>query len=414
MKAQAVSDCSLIAPVPRISLQAFCEAEETARIIEAAATDRRMERAHVSAQMGGPAAAIAAFREAPTPNIIVLDTAANGPELLSHLAALAEFCDPGTKVVVIGRYNDILLYRELLARGVSDYLVAPSNVLEFIRTISHLYITSGAAPLGKIIAITGAKGGTGASTLAHNIAYSAARDLSIQTVLADMDLGFGTAGLDYNQDPPQGIADAVFAPDRIDETFVDRLLAKCSEKLSMLAAPGSLDRLYDFAETGFDHLADILRATTPCVILDVPLGWTAWKKRMLVNADEAVIVAVPDLASLRNAKNLLEALRAARAHDVAPRLVMNVVGIPKRPEINVSEFAKAVGVAPSAIIAFEPKLFGIAANNGQMLAEIEATAKPAIAIRELTRKLVGCPEISRGKRSFLVPFITKFVRKKAS
>jgi pilus assembly protein CpaE len=50
-----------------------------------------------------------------------------------------------------------------------------------------------------------------------------------------MDLGFGTAGLDFNQDPPQGIAEAIFAPDRIDENFVDRLLTKCGEKLSILS-----------------------------------------------------------------------------------------------------------------------------------------------------------------------------------
>ena len=76
-----------------------------------------------------------------------------------------------------------------------------------------------------------------------------------------MDLGFGTAGLDFNQDPPQGIAEAIFAPDRIDENLVDRLLTKCGEKLSILAAPATLDRMYDFSETAFDSLIDILTAS---------------------------------------------------------------------------------------------------------------------------------------------------------
>jgi pilus assembly protein CpaE len=257
MKTQSGFDPRHIAPVPRISLQAFCESEAIAGVIAAAARDRRMERAHVTVQLGGPGAAVSAFRDTPTPNVIVLDTAASRHDLLSHLESLADFCDTGTKVVVVGRANDILLYRELMARGISEYLVAPLDVIEFIRTISNLYTAAGAPPVGKNVAVTGAKGGTGASTVAHNVAFSAARDLDIQTVLVNMDLGFGTAGLDYNQDPPQGIAEAVFAPDRIDENLVDRLLTKCGEKLSILAAPATLDWTYDFAENAFD-----LRAKT--------------------------------------------------------------------------------------------------------------------------------------------------------
>ncbi len=64
--------------------------------------------------------------------------------------------------------------------------------------------------------MVGAKGGVGASTVAHNVGWAIARDLLLDSVVTDLDLAFGTAGLDYNQDPPQGIADAVFSPDRVD------------------------------------------------------------------------------------------------------------------------------------------------------------------------------------------------------
>jgi pilus assembly protein CpaE len=199
----------------------------------------------------------------------------------------------------------------------------------------------------------------------------------------------------------------------MDENLVDRLLTKCGEKLSILAAPATLDRMYDFSETAFDHLVDILRATTPCVILDIPHGWNSWTRRMLVNAEEIVIVAAPDLASLRNTKSLLDTLRAARTHDGKPKLAMNLVGVPKRPEISTSDFAKAVDVIPTGIIPFEPKLFGMAANNGQMIAEVEASEKTAAAIRELTRKIIGRDD-RKAKRNFLDPLMVRFSRKKAS
>jgi pilus assembly protein CpaE len=395
-------------------MQAFCETPEVAQIIQSAIGDRRMEKAHVKVHMGGAAAALEAYRSASTPNVILIETTSKREELINYLHALAEFCDAGTKVVVTGRMNDIVLYRELMARGVSEYLVAPFTVLDFIRTISRLYTGVGAEPVGKIVAFVGAKGGAGASTIAHNVAWSIPRELDIQTALVDLDLGFGTAGLDFNQDPPQGIAEAVFAPDRIDSNLVDRLLSRCGDKLSLLAAPASLDRVYDFPETAFDAIIEILRASTPCVVLDIPHGWTAWMRRLILGADEIVLVATPDLANLRNAKSLLDTVRAARPNDAKPRLILNFMGVPKRPEIAVSDFAKAVDLEPQGFINFEPKLFGTAANNGQMIAEVDPANKINETISELARAVTGRTEIRKAKKTLLEPLKLKLGLSRAS
>ena len=403
-----------IAPVPRISVQAFCESPEIAEVIEKAADDRRLAKAHVKVHMGGVAAAIEAFRTAPTPNLIVLETFNERSSLIEQLDALAEFCDAGTKVMVIGHENDIALYRDLTSRGVSDYVVAPLSGLNFISQLSLLYNGPSADALGRVIAVVGAKGGVGASSVAHNLAWSISRILNFQTVIADLDLPFGTAGLDFNQDPPQGIADAVFSPDRVDANFVDRLLSKCSDTLSILSAPATIERLYDLPEQAFDGVLDILRSTTPCVVLDVPHQWSAWTRRVLLAADEVVVVAVPDLANLRNTKVLIDALRAARQHDHPPRVIINNVGVPRRPEISLAEFAKAIEIEPMTAIPFDPKLFGTAANNGQMLAEVEASSKLVETLDDVGRALMGKSATRRSKKSILGPLLDRLSRKKAS
>jgi pilus assembly protein CpaE len=411
--ADTESERERIAPVPRISLQAFCETPELAAIINDSCADRRMDKAHAKVHMGGATAAVEAFRNAPTPNVIVLESTADRAELIGHLDSLSEFCDAGTKVIVAGRVNDITLFRELMSRGVSEYLVMPFGVLDFIRAVSALYASDGADPLGRIIAVTGAKGGVGASTIAHNVAWSIARSFETQTIIADLDFAFGTTGLDFNQDPPQGIAEAVFAPERLDTNLVDRLLSKCSDRLSILAAPATVDRAYDLHENAFDALIDILRASVPCVILDVPHAWTSWARRVLIGADELVMVAGPDLANLRNAKSLMDMLRVARPNDAKPKLVINFMGMPKRPEISIKDFAKAVEVEPIATIPFEPKLFGTAANNGQMIAEVEPGSKVADIIDEIGRAVLGRAEMRKSKRTLFDPLMTR-LRLKAS
>ena len=395
-----------IAPSPRVSVQAFCETVETAASVQSAGEDRRLGKAHLKIQMGGMAAATEAYRSAPTPNVIILETEGR-TDILTGLDQLASVCDAGTRVVVIGKVNDVTLYRELVRRGVSDYLIAPVTPLDVVRSICGLFSAAEAKAVGRIIAVVGAKGGVGSSTIAHNVAWAIARDLSLDSVVADLDLAFGTAGLDYNQDPPQGIADAVFSPDRVDTAFIDRLLSKCTDHLSLLAAPATLDRVYDFGAEAFDSIFDTLRTTMPCIVLDVPHQWSGWTKRALIGADDILIVASPDLANLRNTKNIYDLMKASRPNDRAPLYCLNQVGVPKRPEIAASEFAKAIECDPIAIIPFDPQMFGSAANNGQMIAEIAASHKTTEIFLQIAQRLTGRGEAKKPRGSFLSPLLQK-------
>jgi pilus assembly protein CpaE len=408
---EARSDDTHIAPAPRVSVQAFCETVETAAAVQAAGEDRRLAKAHVKIQMGGIAAATEAYHNSPTPNVILIETDNRTDNILGGLDRLAEVCDAGTRVIVVGRVNDVSLYRGLTRRGVSEYLIAPIGTIDIVRAICSLFSAPDAKAVGRIIAVVGAKGGVGASTVAHNIAWAIGRDLALDSVVADLDLAFGTAGLDYNQDPPQGIADAVFSPDRVDNAFVDRLLSKCTDHLSLLAAPATLDRVYDFGADAFDTTLDSLRNSIPCVVLDVPHQWTAWTKRILVSADEILVVASPDLANLRNAKNLIDLLRTSRPNDHRPHYCLSQVGVPKRPEITPADFAKALENEPIAVIPFEPQLFGSAANNGQMIGEVSASHKTAEMFRQIAQALTGRAEMKRSRGGLLSPLLSKLMKR---
>ncbi len=398
-----------IAPAPRVWVQAFCENVDTAAAIQAAGEDRRLAKAHLRIQMGGLRAAIEAYQSSPTPNVVILESENRSEAILGGLDQLANYCDAGTRVIVISRMNDVMLYRELMRRGVSDYLISPVGVLQIVRAVCGLFSAPDAKPVGRVVAVVGAKGGVGASTVAHNIAFSIARDLMLDSVVTDLDLAFGTAGLDFNLDPPQGIAEAVFSPDRIDTAFVDRLLAKCADHLDLLAAPATLDRVYDFGADAFESIFDSLRATVPCVVLDVPHQWTGWTRQTLVGADDVLIVVAPDLANLRNTKSIYDFLKAARPNDHRPRYCLNQVGVPKRPEIKAVDFAKALDEEAMAIIPFEPQLFGSAANNGQMIAEISPGHRTAEIFRQLAQILTGRSEPKKQRSSLLSPLIEKLL-----
>lgn len=378
-----------VRPVPRISIQAFCETQAIASTIELMSEDRRMAKAQTRVYMGGIGAAVEFYQSAPTPNLIFLEATCGPEELMVLLNELAEVCDPTSRVVIIGHHNDVSLYRELIRTGISEYMVAPVTIADLMNTISTLFVDPEADPLGRAVAFMGAKGGVGASTIAHNVAWAIATLFRNEVVVVDMDLPFGTANINFDQDPAQGIAEAVFSPERLDEVYLDRLLANCADHLALLAAPSTLDRSYDFDANAFSNLVDIAQRTAPAVVLDVPHAWTGWTRATLSQADDVVVVAAPELANLRNTKNLIDTLRALRPNDSPPRLVVNQVGVPKRPEISVGDFVDPLDLDPAAVIPFDPQLFGNAANSGRMLAETEAGSPIVATLGELAHIVTG-------------------------
>jgi pilus assembly protein CpaE len=236
----------------------------------------------------------------------------------------------------------------------------------------------------------------------------------LETVITDLDLAFGTAGLNFNQDASGGILDALNQPDRVDATLLDRLLTKLGEKLSLLSGPGGVDRDTTIDASAIETILNVVRHSVPNVVVDVPNMWTPWIKHTLLNSDEVVITATPELASLRNTKNIIDMLKAARNNDKAPRLIINQFGVPKRPEIPVADFAKAVGVEPSLVIPHEPQSFGLAQSNGKMIFEVAPKSKTAELLSAFTYALAGVEKQEKVEKAGLGALFNKLpmLRKK--
>lgn len=376
-------------PIPAISIRAFIEQPTTASILDTASADRRMRRADVEVAQGGLPAAIEFLKENVTPNLLIVESSLPAAHMLEQIDLLAEHCDPGVQVMVIGAMNDIALYRQLMTRGVSEYLVPPVQPVQLIRAIGGLFSDPEAPFMGKSISVIGAKGGVGASTLAHNLSWSISENARLNATLIDLDLSFGTTALDFNQEGAQSVMDALLAPERTDEAVISRLLTKATERLSLFTAPATINNEADISPEAYDIVIQAVRRTVPYVVMDLPHMWSNWLRDTLVASDEVIMVCQPDLASLRNGKNIIDRLKTERPNDNPPRLVLNMVGVPKRPEIPVKDFSTAIGVEPEVVLPFEPALFGTASNNGQMISETQADAKPSLAIDHLASVLTG-------------------------
>lgn len=376
--------------IPQITLHVFCDTPEMMATMEDVVADRRMSRTHAKVVPGGVAAAIELYRQTTSPNLVMVETRAASIDLHGQLDALADVCVTGTKLIVCGYANDIALYRELMSRGVSEYIVAPTDAISVIRVIARLYSSDGAQKkLGRRLAFIGARGGAGSSTLAQNVASILGRTSGRDVILADLDLPFGSVNLGFNLDAASGIAQALQDTDRLDYALLERLLTKCGEHLSVLAAPTDLERTYDLDEATFEQMLDIAQSNVPFLVLDLPHVWTAWARRTLLAADEIVITATPDLVSLRNAKNLIEQLKRARPNDASPKVALNQVGMPKRSEIKPGDFAAALQLELAACIPFDSSTLSAAATKGRMVADISRRSPTSTSFAKVAESVAG-------------------------
>ncbi|WEX75052.1 AAA family ATPase [Sinorhizobium numidicum] len=379
-------------PIPKVDIAVFCNSEEVGEAIRTAAIDRRMSRATVTVKAGGIKEATSLYGGVTSPNLVVVENSDDEVRLMSALEALAIECVTGTKVIVIGCSNDVGLYKKLLDAGVSDYLVRPLEPMDFVAAVHRCFRDSTEEKLGRIVAFVGAKGGTGSSTLAHNVALAMSKRVDADVLVADLDLQYGTLGLNFDVEGPQGISAVLDSPDRLDDVLLRRLAVPYTERLHLLPATADLDRFYNLREEHVDHLLDVARSSSWHIVVDLPHIWTPWTKKMLLEADEIVVTATPDLASMRNAKNLIDFLKKARPNDPPPRLVLNKVGTPKLSEIKAKDFVAAVGLEENVTISFDPQLFGKAANNGQLVIETAPDSPAGKAMVSLAWRVGGTRE----------------------
>ena len=393
----------------RVSIDAFALTPEVAEVLKAVRDDRAFAKSRVNVLAGGLPAAIGHYSESPTPQVIIVEDESDGPTLMGRLEQLAEVCEPGTRVVVIGGHNDIEHYRTLLANGISEYLLRPSTPRQVIAALAAIFQGPAAPARGKVVAFWGVRGGVGASTLAQNVAWAMGQSLREDVIYIDLDIAFGTSVLAFNLDAKQNVADALRNPERLDEVLMERFLVGYDDYLHALMSPGDPRAAVTIDVEALDKLLELAARMAPVVVVDLPHLWAGWTEHLLTSVDELVLVATPDLFCLRDAKTLLETLGGRRGGDAAPpRLVLNRFEATRRTQLSPKDFEETLNQAPALVLPLDAALFGLAANNGQMIGEAAKSHKVVEQIKAFALQLLGrSPTTKKAAGKAVKPLLSK-------
>jgi pilus assembly protein CpaE len=351
--------------------------------------DRRLMRSRVAAHTGGLPGAIQYLAQNEAPQIVMIEAVEIGDALFTALEKLAEVCDPKLKVVLIGWENDISLYKKLTGMGLADYYCGPMNADILIGLIDNQFVEASDKNLGRVISFIGARGGVGSSTVALNTAHTLGRLFGEKTILLDLDLAFGSAALACNLNPRQNMSEALAEPHRLDDVMMERFLLNYDDNLSLVPAPAALDDSGTINFEAFQVLLNLVKRIAGYVVLDLPHRWDRAHQEILLDSNEIVVTAYPDLVNLRDVKNIFEKIGPARGVDAPIRLVFNKVGLFKKGELTAKDYKEAVEVEPAASIAYDTTQFGTALTNGVVLNKVAKNSKAAREIDRLAQLVSG-------------------------
>lgn len=346
---------------------------------------------------GGIEAAIEHLSGVTSPDLLFVDLS-ESENALADINALADVCDPGTKVVALGNENDVKLYRGLVASGVVDYLVKPVTPADVLRAVAEAAgsLDKAHGPRhGRLVIVSGARGGVGTTTFATSMAWLAAEKYGARTAFLDLDLRFGTGALAFDAEPGTGVAEMLEDPDRIDPLFLERASVVAGERLSLFATEAPLAAAPPLRPDAVKVLAEELLRTYEWVIVDMPRDTVANQPDLISIADMVMLVTDLSLAAMRDALRL-----RALVTEHGPQARLRLIGCETRPpskgDLPRAEFERTLGASFVATVPLDRKAVGEADGRGRPLAA--GRGKAAAAIGKFARDLFTADDNPKKKK----------------
>jgi pilus assembly protein CpaE len=368
---------------------AFVNDSATADTIRTAMQARGISAFQV--ETGDVATATAFLTQHPSPQTLLVELPGDADRSAPLLDKLADVVNPACKVLTTGPVDTLRFYQWLLGLGIQEYLLKPFTPEQLLAAIEKgsapVVTASGTPSVKKLVAVIGARGGVGTTTIATHLAAIFAQEQQLDTALIDLDPQFGSVALGLDLEPSRGLRDALEKPDRVDGLFLDRVVIRPFPKLAVLSAEDALQEIIIPQANAGPVLFGALAEKFGIVVADVPRQVTPLTRHVLSQADAVVVVAEPHVIDLRDALRVKDFV-AEQLKRPAPLLFINREGIAGKHGLPVSDFTKHYGTSPAARLPWLPDAMGAAAQ-GELLLNDRKLSPALEPLRQLAERISG-------------------------
>lgn len=371
------------APSPAPVAMVFTSDSESEGVIQQCLSDIGILAAEF--KDGTISTAIEELGKRTSPRLLIIDIS-DVEDPVAKINLLAEVCEPGTGVIVIGETNDITLYRELKNAGIAEYFFKPlvrDLVARACNGILTGKVEERGSRMGKLVFVLGINGGVGATTITVNAAWELAETHQRPVMLIDLDLHSGDAALQLDATPNEALREALEHPERVDELFIERGVIHVTKRLSLLASLEPFDNIIVPDEKAVLALLETLLHRYRYVFVDMPMALVPQLMKVLYLPSICLLVSDASLLATRDVVRWREKI-GPNTPERSTLHILNKNGSPSGLE--ESDFIRAIGQAPDIIIPFDNQI-GEASKLG--ITEVKKVAALQRGLAPILRLLAG-------------------------
>jgi pilus assembly protein CpaE len=321
-------------------------------------------------------------------SIIIINLTDNG---LKELQLLNDIDRKKPAIIIIGDHQNIDLLKQAIRAGVNDFIdyrdyegKLDGVFCNIKKHITHVYNKNN---IKRLNAIINAKGGSGASFIASNIAYVLSKESQSKVAVVDLDLQFGSIGLNFDKNPKYSIAEALTAINDLDSISLEAYMSKYNENLSLLLpSPSDILLPGEISVSALKKLLELLQINYSQIIVDLPRLIDPVSSMIMEQADQITLVIQQSLAQFRDGRRLIQILN--KDLDIPLDKISIVVNrYDPKNSLRIEDLKSIVSHNKVYTIANDFELVATASNLGVPLCESSPKSKIAQDIKELARNL---------------------------
>jgi pilus assembly protein CpaE len=299
-----------------------------------------------------------------------------GLELVTRLGETS----PNCAVLVVSSSGDGNLILQAMRSGAKEFLTQPVRIEDLLGALGRIserrFGRGGDRPRGsQVIAVAGAIGGVGTTSVAVNLGCALAADEDSSVALVDLDLCLGDADVLLDTIPDYTLVDVAQNVTRLDFALLKRSLTKHSSGLYLLPRPVQLEDIGQITPDDLQRVIGLLKATFTHLVLDLSKSYSALDLIALEMANHIVLITQLDLPCLRNVVRLMMSFGEMEGISDKVRIVVNRVGIGDG-QITLKKAEETIGKEIFWQLPNDYKTMVAVRNNGVPL--IEQAPKAAV------------------------------------
>ena len=340
------------------------------------------------------------------PDIGVVAIDHNPTKALELVARLAE-SSPECAVLVVSSSHDGQLILQAMRAGAKEFLPQPIRIEDLVAALGRIserrFGRGENKPRGcQVIAVAGAIGGVGTTSIAVNLGCALARDAKNSVVLVDLDLCLGDADVFLDTIPEYTLVDVAQNVTRLDFALLKRSLTKHASGLFLLPRPVQLEDISLITAQDLQRVIGLLKATFTHLVLDLSKSYSPIDLVALETASHILLVTQLDLPCLRNVVRLMMSFGQMSGMADKVKIVVNRVGLDSG-QITLKKAQDTIGREIFWQLPNDYRTMIEVRNNGVPLIEQAPKAAVTQAIVGLAEALGNDPrapaEAAAGKKS---------------